>query len=58
MPLKLLMVLQPDDTILLQLADGDKIVGYLTLDRHRALANAENLKKLAERIPEEKKHAA
>ena len=48
--IKLLVALQSDDKVLLQISEDDKNLAFICLEREAALAVAEQIKNLAERI--------
>jgi hypothetical protein len=47
---KLLIALKADDTILVQISENEKALAHIALDRVQALAIANEIKTLAERI--------
>lgn len=47
----LMVALQPDDTIVLQISQDNKALAHVALPRDAALKVAEDIKRLAERIP-------
>jgi hypothetical protein len=49
--MKLLVALEANDTILVQISEGEKALGHVNLNRGQALDISEQLRKLANVLP-------
>ena len=54
MSVTILVALQPDDRILFQISENDKALAHAILDREAALKIAADIRRLVERIPEDR----